>query len=24
LWNKKAPPGAAGSWLRQHLQRRER
>ncbi|MDN7221249.1 hypothetical protein QVL79_32440, partial [Klebsiella pneumoniae] len=21
---KKAPPGAAGSWLRQHLQRRER
>ncbi|MHB5571133.1 hypothetical protein ACYCAQ_08825, partial [Klebsiella pneumoniae] len=22
--NKKAPPGAAGSWLRQHLQRRER
>lgn len=24
LWNKKAPPGAAGSWLREHLQRRER
>lgn len=24
LWNKKAPPGAAGSWLRQYLQRRER
>ena len=21
LWNKKAPPGKAGSWLRQHLQR---
>ena len=20
LWNKKAPPGEAGSWLRQHLQ----
>ncbi|HHS9965393.1 TPA: LysR family transcriptional regulator [Raoultella ornithinolytica] len=23
LWNKKAPPGKAGSWLRQHLQRQE-
>ncbi|MCF6688008.1 LysR family transcriptional regulator [Raoultella terrigena] len=21
LWNKRAPPGEAGSWLRQHLQR---
>lgn len=24
LWNKKAPPGEAGSWLRQHLQRHRR
>ncbi|QDI07070.1 HTH-type transcriptional activator AllS [Klebsiella electrica] len=23
LWNKKAPPGKAGSWLRQHLQCQE-
>ncbi|HFP9450599.1 TPA: LysR family transcriptional regulator [Raoultella ornithinolytica] len=23
LWNKRAPPGKAGSWLRQHLQRQE-
>lgn len=23
LWNKKAPPGKAGSWLRQHLQRQQ-
>ncbi|RWU01727.1 LysR family transcriptional regulator [Raoultella ornithinolytica] len=23
LWNKKAPPGKAGSWLHQHLQRQE-
>ena len=23
LWNKKAPPGKAGSWLRQHIQRQE-
>ncbi|HIF5898655.1 TPA: LysR family transcriptional regulator [Raoultella ornithinolytica] len=23
LWNNKAPPGKAGSWLRQHLQRQE-
>lgn len=23
LWKKKAPPGKAGSWLRQHLQRQE-
>lgn len=23
LWNKKVPPGKAGSWLRQHLQRQE-
>lgn len=23
LWNKKTPPGKAGSWLRQHLQRQE-
>lgn len=23
LWNKKAPPGKAGSWLRQHLQRQK-
>jgi hypothetical protein len=20
LWNKKSPPGVAGSWLRDHLQ----
>ncbi|MEL0552629.1 MULTISPECIES: LysR family transcriptional regulator [Enterobacteriaceae] len=24
LWNKRAPPGKAGSWLRQHLQHQER
>ncbi|WP_434583220.1 LysR family transcriptional regulator [Klebsiella sp. R390] len=23
LWNKRAPPGKAGSWLRQHLQHQE-